>query len=162
MKLIEISAPKLPSTLDELFPSFNEIREILSELKQHGIDYNAANEMYQELRSRFQRFPMTVWRGVLLSDIEELETEQVGPHWTYDRKAAIAYLSREKKPDPTLSLHVLEATVPSEQVHWKNTIAYNLLIPHEKEIYLQKGARVLVNRIHTQDGVDEYDQVVTV
>ena len=137
--LFESAASGLPKELRQLFTEFGALREILNEM---GVDYDTAQSRYQALLKNFS-FPMTVWRALDLS-AGELDKSSLGTHWTWDKKSAKAYSTKDKKIDDP-SHHIINTKVTSDQIDWESTIAYNLLSPSEREITLKKGSKIKID-----------------
>ena len=141
MKLIHIltETNNIPPDLEQLFPDFMELRELVQEF---GKGYDAANDYYKTLIKRFS-FPLPIWRTVDLST-NKLDLNNVGVHWTWDKSKAKAYSTTAGKRIDDPKHITLHTSVNSSQINWKSTIAYNLVNPDEREITMIKNQKIKI------------------
>lgn len=99
-----------------------------------------------------------VWRKVVLQDLDELDTQSLGEHWSYSKDYAEAYDYSGDDGDE----YIIEARAPVDSIDYP--LFLNRLISHwgetEREIAIKKG-KFLYDIQVTKDGstVQEYEKL---
>ena len=82
--------------------------------------------------------PIPIYRAVRA---EKVDMEKLGNHWTFDEKEARQYVTGPSN-SPATKLTILQGLIDKQYIDQVATIAYNLLIPAEKEIYIKDPSKV--------------------
>lgn len=98
----------------------------------------------------------TVYRIVHLSDQENLDKQDLGKHWTFDKyifddpdiidNIFYDFYGRGLKFDSN-NLYLIEAEVPVENIDWEWTVEQNIIHPDEHEIQIQNTKNIKIKNI---------------
>lgn len=133
---------KLTDILNEIANSLNvswddfinsdkvDVKELRSEL---GLSIDDFKNLYLKTIAKLSKlkFPLKIYRAVSLKDGDTVDTINLGHHWTFEKASAEPY-----EGDPKGRIVILEGYVSLQDIDVLATIAYNMLIPHENEIYV--------------------------
>lgn len=149
------------SDMDRYEPYTAEEEKEYMALDMAGRDQWLYDKAYEDWWERYYEilrtheswtWPLKVYRTMTLKDMRSLKTKGVGIYWAYEEDAAQAHwgtFNGQKE-------YTLEGLITEDAVNWKNTM-YNNLSPalgeDEKEIQLNKGARVQILRWKDESGV---------
>lgn len=113
----------------------NRIDRLLS---INGVDINDeelnVREQIDELIKMFEGFTgeIKIYRTLGVRDLEEIDIEDIGHHWSYSDDASIEFASHTGNKSTAL----VEATINAQYVDWEETVVHNYLIEEEHEIFI--------------------------
>lgn len=113
-----------------------DVKELRSEL---GLGVDAFKQLYLKTVAKLSKlkFPLKIYRAVSLKDNGTVDTTNLGHHWTFEKDSAKPY-----EGDPNGQIVILEGYVSLPDIDVLATVAYNMLIPHENEIYVTNPSNI--------------------
>lgn len=123
------------------------IRSTKKDIKNKNPAYSKEkfNEWFDEYQS--MEFPFTVYRGLCLVDLADLDLNNVGIHWTRDLEKAGCIIPPEGMEDD--DEYILTADVDENMIDWVSTFANNLsqFGKHEDEITLKPNMSIKISDV---------------
>ena len=107
-----------------------DIGELKSELR---LDSNSLKSLYIKTLNKLNKlkFPLKIYRALSVGNINQINYNNLGNHWTFDKNSAEPYSG-----DYSKDTIILEGEVMLQDIDIITTIVYNMLIPQENEIYV--------------------------
>ena len=107
-----------------------DIGELKSELR---LDSNSLKNLYIKTLNKLNKlkFPLKIYRALSVNNINQINYNNLGNHWTFDKNSAEPYSG-----DYSKDTIILEGEVMLQDIDIITTIVYNMLIPQENEIYV--------------------------
>ena len=107
-----------------------DIGELKSELR---LDLNSLKSLYIKTLNKLNKlkFPLKIYRALSVNNINQINYNNLGNHWTFDKNSAEPYSG-----DYSKDTIILEGEVMLQDIDIITTIVYNMLIPQENEIYV--------------------------
>ena len=107
-----------------------DIGELKSELR---LDSNSLKSLYIKTLNKLNKliFPLKLYRALSVGNINQINYNNLGNHWTFDKNSAEPYSG-----DYSKDTIILEGEVMLQDIDIITTIVYNMLIPQENEIYV--------------------------
>ena len=87
--------------------------------------------LIQFLKLNKLKFPLKIYRALSVGNINQINYNNLGNHWTFDKNSAEPYSG-----DYSKDTIILEGEVMLQDIDIITTIVYNMLIPQENEIYV--------------------------
>jgi hypothetical protein len=122
-----------------------DIGELKAELR---LNSNSLKDLYIKTLNKLNKleFPLKIYRALAINDINQINYNNLGNHWTFNKESAEPYFG-----DYSKNIIVLEGKITLQDIDIVTTIAYNMLIPHENEIYVTNPHNVkqikILNRV---------------
>jgi hypothetical protein len=132
IKLIDIlNEIKLNMSWEDFIKNENvNVQELKTELR---LNSDSLKKLYVETLNKLNnlKFPLTIYRALSIDNTDQINYNNLGNHWTFDKNSAEPYYG-----DYPNGVIILEGKVLLQDIDIITTIAYNMLIPHENEIYV--------------------------
>lgn len=97
----------------------------------------------QEYKEKYRawHFPLKIYRGLYLNDINDLSLDNLGNSWGPDEGAAISHQGSTNDGDH----FQLKSSVQKHEIDWVRTLAENITYGEvEREVYVKTGTPLLV------------------
>jgi hypothetical protein len=107
-----------------------DIGELKSELR---LDSNSLKSLYIKTLNKLNKlkFPLKIYRALSVNNINQINYNNLGSHWTFNKNTAEPYSG-----DYSKDTIILKGEVMLQDIDIITTIVYNMLIPQENEIYV--------------------------
>ena len=121
------------------------IKELRDEL---GLDLNSFKTLYIKTLNKLNKlkFPLKIYRALSIGDGNKINYNNLGNHWTFNKDSAEPYSG-----DYSKNTIILVGEVMLQDIDIITTIAYNLLIPSENEIYVNNPSNIKLKEILKED-----------